>query len=185
MANHIHLSLQAAVTTVEQVLKPALRSDNPLAVEQVEVLAQLLIFLDQRVDQLTPAARAALTQNIELGRRVASLAAPDLNVVALRDALSKAELVLADGWASLEDLDRAERAVTAGISCAVRQAAGASDLVRSSLDETVVAASLEQLALARAWVLPQGWEPNPNAVDDLDTVLRRLAPTSAQKGNTP
>ena len=171
MANHADNDFRAAAKSLMDVVAPALDPKNPLAQQQLKLVIDWLDFYRSRLPYNQDRERLELAVQLEMARAIAS-AAPDAAVSALRAALDAASQI----HARLGPRPVEVRAVTARledeISAVVRLSAGFDEPARRSIERIVVRDTKPLLDAQRAWFLPQGIEPDPDALAPLDVALR-------------
>lgn len=171
------LQIKSILKAMTDVVLPAVDPENKLAQEQVRLCMGLLDLMARRLplqfrfdcDEL-----ARLTSFSSELQRIAGNSGAQA-----REALVALEQVTADSTALLE---RAKVA-PAQIEQAVRDMREVTGTLISSVfrdgDETTqdrvqkatLAMSREQLLRERAWVITQGWEPDPKAVPPIEELL--------------
>ena len=171
MANHSDNDFRAAAKALMDVVAPAIDPLNPLAKQQLKLVVDWLDFYRSRLPYNQDRERLELTVQLETARAVAS-AAPDADAAALRGAIDAASTV----HAALGPRPVEVRAVTARledeISAVVRKSPGFEEPARRSIERIVVRDAKTLLDAQRAWFLPQGIEPDPEALPPLEVALR-------------
>ena len=175
MANHADNDFRAAAKALLDVVAPAIDPQNPLARQQLKLVVDWLDFYRSRLPYNQDRERLELTLQLETARAIAS-AAPDAAVAALHAAIDAAATV----HAGLGPRPVEVRAVTARledeISAVVRLSPGFAQPARQSIERVVVRDAKVLLDAQRAWFLPQGIEPDPDAIPPLDVALRIRQP---------
>ena len=178
MANHADNDFRAAAKALLDVVAPAIDPQNPLARQQLKLVVDWLDFYRSRLPYNQDRERLELAVQLETARAIAS-AAPDAAVSALRAAIGAAATV----HAGLGPRPVEVRAVTARledeISAVVRLSPGFAEPARQNIERVVVRDAKVLLDAQRAWFLPQGIEPEPDAIPPLDVALRIRKPAAS------
>jgi hypothetical protein len=183
MADHTDNALRAAIKALEEVVRPAVNPDDPLATEQLRMVAELLGFLGQRLDQLYDRQRFELGHALQLAVDVA----PDVAACApsatpeLRTAIDEGRTVFAAAGTGSATLKAASGRLASAVSGAVRIApiAGVDADAQRRLERKVVAAAKAFMDAQRSWFLPGGFEPDASQVPPLERALRLDARSEA------
>lgn len=189
------IQIQSVLKALTDVILPALDPANPLAQEQARLcighlgLLAATLPLQYRYDCDELQRLLALTRRLEelpeaavfAPRATAALAGP------ARRAADVAERARAEP----AELQEAVRALRAAASQLVQEAYEHDPSGRKTeeIRREVMAATREQLTRERSWLLPQGWESDPQAVPALGTLMAPLAdrrfPLNHPTGATP
>lgn len=168
MADRAATSLRAARKSLTDVVAPAVDLSDPLATEQLSLVADYLEFLRSRVDHIYERERFELAHHLAMARFVHDAAAGFSDLVApLSAAISDAE----HAGGSVAEMRAATANLTAAIRLAIRGAAALPEHVRSAIERHIVEASGERIMLDRAWFLPYGFEPRPDEVSPLESIF--------------
>ena len=175
MANHADNDFRAAAKALLDVVAPAIDAHNPLARQQLKLVVDWLDFYRSRLPYNQDRERLEIAVQLDTARSIAS-AAPEAAVTALRAAIDAAATV----HAGLGPRPVEVRAVTARledeISAVVRLSPGFAEPARQNIERVVVRDAKVLLDAQRAWFLPQGIEPDPDAIPPLDVALRIRKP---------
>jgi hypothetical protein len=161
------LQLQTAIRALCEVVLPAVDAGNALAVEQLQVVIGTLQFMAARLplrfnyDRDELARLLELCRALDTGERSALAAATAAGTDTLAGArTSPAELLAA--IRSLRELSGAE------ITARYRDG---SETERARVTQLVLDHAAQQLLRERAWVAPQGWEIQPEALPAIEELL--------------
>jgi hypothetical protein len=160
------LQLQVVIKALQETVAPALDGTNRLAVEQMHLSIATLTMLKSRLPLLHGAARQELANAVTLAT-AASSASGGAARDGLYAAVESAQGALGDSAIATSELAVRKSELLAATSTFI-EAHGAMtvDLLRA-----VVTASKPQFDLARAWCIGAGFEPDPQEVPPLDTLL--------------
>ncbi len=172
MIQSFHTQLQVTLRALREVVAPAVASTDKVAVEQLHLSMATLQFMQARLPYLRRYCRGELQHHVELGGRVQSLVGGQ-NVTALERlangvGLGKSELTRPE--ADADDYQRVTRELREAIADIVAESAGQPHEAR--LDALIIEATNETLLRERVWCLPLGFELHPEALPDLDSLLR-------------
>ena len=171
MANHADNDFRAAAKALLDVVAPAIDPQNPLARQQLKLVVDWLDFYRSRLPYNQDRERLELQVQLETARAIAT-AVPEAEIAMLHTAIDAAATV----HAALGPRPVEVRAVTAGledeISALVRRSPDFAEPVRRSIERIVVRDAKTILDAQRAWFLPQGIEPDPDAIPPLEVALR-------------
>lgn len=170
------LQIKSVIKAMNDVVLPAVDPQNKLAQEQVRLCMGLLGLMARQLplqfrfdcDELARlSAYSAELQRIASGGSQTSAA-----LTALKDATSSADETLERAKASPQDVEQAVRSLRQAtgslVSSVFRDGDGA---VQDRVQHATLAMSKEQLLRDRAWVISQGWEPDPKAVPPIEELL--------------
>lgn len=171
------IQITAIIKAMKDVVIPAVDSDNKLAVEQAQLIVGLLNLMAYQLPRLYRFDRDELKRLLDGASELATLRSRDPAIMAAARQLftcqETARRVLdrctADP-AELTDAVRDMRQATGALMSAA--AKGADPATLTWIEKAVLDLSREQLLRDRSLLLPQGWEPNPAAVPDIDTLLQ-------------
>ncbi len=173
------LALHAALRSLQQVVLPAVDPENGPAQEQLQVAIGLLALLAARLP-------LEFTFDCDELERLACFAAELLELspdsaagVQMAQALAQGQRVLASARVSPADLQAEVKGLREMTGRFISEAyAAADDVRRDALSALVLAHQNEQLTRERAWLLPQGWEPEPEALPALEALLAERKPAA-------
>lgn len=181
MADHTLDMLRSAIRAMNEVVLPNVDRDHPLALEQATLVTKILQLLEQRLPHWPGRLRMELEHQLALARALAADARAVSPTIAeaLADAAARGGALLAgpEGAPALSPTSwqQATREVGGIVAALVEAAQGADEPRRRRIEAAVVGAADAVLTLQRAWLLPQGWEPDPGAVPALEGLLERGA----------
>ena len=173
MADYTDGALQASIKALEQVVLPALDPADPLAGEQLRLVAGFLGFLRQRLGSWHARRAFELDHYLDLGRDAqadARLLSEDV-AARLRSAIEHGERVRAQNLPAEGDQRAATAELAACISALVRLTAGADAALRARLQRKVMQGSRRWVEMQRAWFAPQGFEMRASELPPLDRIL--------------
>lgn len=170
------IQIQSVLKAMRDVVLPALDPTHSLAQEQARLCMGLLDLLAR---QLPMQFRFDID---ELGRlagladalvETVSAAAPGEGAVqAMQAGAQTARDVLRRAQADPAEVVDAVRALRASTSALVQAVcATPSNVAIGAVERLVFDAGREQLLRDRSWLLAQGWEPNPDAIPPIETLL--------------
>lgn len=162
------LQIQTIIKAIMEDVIPALDQTNQLAMQSAQLAIGTLTLISQHLpleyrydcDELTRLVKTADT----LQDHAADSALADAAKTA-RDVLDRARAEPGEILDAIHQM----RAATADTVRAVYDQGD--EATQAKVQATVLAMSKEQLLRDRSWLLMQGWEPNPEAVPAIDTLL--------------
>lgn len=165
------IQIQSMIKAMTDTVLPALDPGNKLAQEQARLVLGMLALMRRQLPVQFAFDCDELQRLIALSQALRSLdvdvadEALRLDEVAALDVLSGAQSSPADVQASVRHLRSViGRQVT-------RLYAVADDDARSRLQKLVLDCSQEQLLRDRALLVQQGWEPDPDVLPTIETLL--------------
>lgn len=166
------ISIHAMIKSLTDAVLPAVDPNNKLALEQLQLTIGLLSMMEQRMplefkfdcdelDRLLGFA-AELKRHARGGEALADLVASETQGadVRRRAQASPAEVVAAN---------RALRAASGAVAASAYR--DGTPEQRAAIMKTVLSMSGQQLLRDRAWVMPQGWEAQPELVPPIADLL--------------
>jgi hypothetical protein len=171
------VQIKSMVKAMTDVVLPAIDPANKLAQEQARLVIGMLGLMAQQLPLQFRFDCDELARLLELAAALKQAAggAPALgsSVEQMGRAAAAASLTLEQARIGPEDVEQAVRRMRAATSELVREAcAGADEPTMQRVQDAVLAGSREQLLRDRAWVLAQGWEPDPAAIPKIQDLLR-------------
>jgi hypothetical protein len=177
------IQLQSVMKSLKDVVLPALDPNNRLALEQGQLIMGMLHVLSQRLLLEYRFDCDELERLVELSRRLRAAArggqqtagaveAMSASTARCADVLGRARAEPGEVYAAVKEL---RSSVARLVQCVSKDGEEAS---RAAVTTSVQAASAEQLKRDRAWVIAQGWEPDPKALPSIESLL---APRGAAK----
>ena len=170
------IQLQSIMKSMKDVVLPALDPGNKLALEQGQLIMGMLSILSQRLPLEYRFDCDELGRLLEMSRRFGEQARGGGETTAALKALAASTAHAADV------LERA-RAEPGEVYQAVKELrAKTSDVVqsvfkdgetasRTAVRKSVLATAAEQLQRDRAWLIGQGWEPDPNSIPPIESLI--------------
>lgn len=170
------IQIQSLMKSLKDVVLPALDPQNKLALEQGQLIMGMLHVMSQRLPLEYRFDCDELERLLELSRRLRAAASGGNETIAAAEAMSASS----DRGADVLDRARAEPGevyaavkelrskIARLVECVSTDGDGAS---RAAVAASVQAASAEQLRRDRAWVIAQGWEPDPRAIPAIENLL--------------
>jgi hypothetical protein len=170
------LQIQTAIKAMKEVIVPAIDPTNKPAMEQAALVIGVLNIVAERLplvyryerDELArflALAGALQNQSNELPGTSEALQALAETVEAGNDVLSRAK-------AEPVELERANFRLREKIGALVTAIYSHCDaLTVKHVGVTVTAHAKEQLLRERAWLIGQGWEPDPQSIPALETLI--------------
>jgi hypothetical protein len=165
-------SLKAARKSLVDVVAPAVDPDDPLAVEQLRLVADYLDFVGARVDYVHDREWFELLHHLSMARSVQEPAAECSGsaVGFLSTAIQEAER-LEHGNPHVPEMRDVTAKLAAGIRMLVREAGKLHENARQTLERRILEASRDRIMVDRSWYLPLGFDPRPDEVSPLESVL--------------
>ncbi|GAC1623373.1 MAG: hypothetical protein NVS9B10_08320 [Nevskia sp.] len=173
------IQIQSVIKALKEVVIPAVDPKNKLALEQVQLSIGLLALMAQRLPQQFRFDCDELERLLAFADTLGAHAGGE-PAAELKAARAAGADVRARAQADPEDLVAAVHRLRAATGLAVQAAyEGGDAATQAEVKAKVLAMSQEQLLRERSWVLMQGWEVDPKAVPDIETLL------AAKPGATP
>lgn len=168
-------SAQAAARALDEVILPALvAGHNAPAIEQAHLVRDFLAFVADRVDLLGARKEFQHRHALDLAEAVEASDAASLpsaahdrlrRSIANAAAMRRAPAASDARTASVEELDGA-------VGDVLREAAESGDVDRSTrLRRLVIERMRMRIEADRAWLAPMGFDPDPDSLADLTTLL--------------
>lgn len=170
------LQIKSILKAMNDVVLPAVDPNNKLAQEQVRLCMGLLGLMAKQLplqfrfdcDEL-----ARLTAySAELQRIAAGGAQTREAVAALASSTVKASALLERAKVAPSEIQQAVRMLREGTGALISSVFRDGDAAaQDRVQKATLAMSKEQLLRERAWVITQGWEPDPKAVPPIEELL--------------
>lgn len=164
------IQIKSMIKAMTEVILPAVDPSNELAIQQAQLMIGHMALLSQRLPLQYRSDCDELARLLQLFDSLASdagIGGGDLSgpVEAARDVLARAK-------AEPEELVEAIRNLAAALDQPLQEAVSSkNENTRRTVLELVLNSSKDQLLRNRAWLIMQGWEPDPSAVPDITTLL--------------
>lgn len=165
-------TMRAAIKSLEAVITPTVEgTGESQAIEQVHLVTDFLRFAEQRIHLIADREVQQLRRAVELATNLDEL----LTGTSARDQLMRcrheAERVAGDPQRSSESVRRA----TAELESAIHDATLAADDLDprkcTQVRRAILASAMDQANVDRAWLLPLGFDPDPDSLPDLRDAL--------------
>lgn len=163
------MQIQSMIKAMTEVVLPAVDQTNELAFQQAQLITGHLVLLARRLplqyrsdcDELERLVSYAAT----LGEKAGGDAALEASRAAAADTLSRACAEPAELVTSINNL-------TGVLDKVIRNAfATGNEVLCQEVQTATLAMSKAQLLRDRAWLIMQGWEPDPESVPAVETLL--------------
>lgn len=165
------LQIQSMIKALADVVLPAVDPANKLAQEQARLVIGTLMLMGKQLPLQYRYDRDELVRLIEFSGALAQAAGATPTDLLTAQGVEAAKL-LDRARAEPDELLQAVKALReAGGAVVSAVFAGTDAAARARVQAVVLALSAEQQVRERAWVKSQGWEPDPAAIPDIETVL--------------
>ena len=171
MVPDLDLQLQAGIKALVDAVMPAVDANDKVALEQLHLAIATFSMVRDRLPLARRYARRQLEDAVELADAVRRAGQTDssLSFAASDRAVAAARLALHDAEVDTQDIEEVHNKLVdetvVVISCA--QAGPAS----TAVDAAVLRCSARPIERGRAWFLPSGFEPNPDAIRPLKDLV--------------
>lgn len=174
------LQIKSMIKAMSDVVLPAIDADNKLAQEQGRLVIGMLSLLAKQLPLQFQFDRDELLRLIALAETLYTLAKGGPQVSAcvekMSAAVSAARLALRQSESGPNGIETALRGLKETTSMVVRAAyIDGNGAAIEKIQEAVLSSSKEQLLRDRAWVLMQGWEPDPEAIPKIESLIAAVA----------
>lgn len=174
------LQLQSAIKALTDVVLPAVDPANKLAQEQCRLVIGTLGLMAQQLPLSFRFGCDELSRLLRLAEVLRDAAQGGPNTTACVEKMSQtaaaASHTLDRAQAGPDAIEQAIRELRAATSLVVRSSfVDGNEAALKQVQDAVLAAAREQLLRDRSWVLPQGWEPAPDAVPKIGDLLEPRA----------
>ncbi len=171
------IQITAIVKAMKDVVIPAVDADNKLATEQAQLIVGLLTLMAHQLPRLFHFDCDELQRLIACASQLEAIPGGDPAIGAAQARLgadaTRATALLERCSVNPAALTEAVREMRAALATLMSAAAPGQDPAALRVIEgAVLDLSRQQLLRDRALLLPQGWEPDPTAIPDIDTLLR-------------
>jgi hypothetical protein len=170
------LQIQTIIKAISEDVIPALDQSNQLAMQSAHPAICTLTLISQHLpleyrydcDELARLLRSGeVLRSQAKGGEKTSIAVAQLKEAGRigSDVLDRAK---AEPSEVLDAIHRLRTATAEAVRAVYDEG---SDSAQRAVGQTVLAMSKEQLLRDRAWLIMQGWEPDPKAIPAIDTLL--------------
>lgn len=173
------VQLQSMIKSLVDTVLPAIAPDNKLALEQAQLVVATLQLMQQRLplayrydcDELA----RLLTLAEDLGECARGGDATDGARDGLAEAARAGDDVLARAKAEPDEVTAAVKVLRSTVGALVQAVFVEGDKNScAAVRQWVLKSSGEQLKRERAWLIAQGWEPDPKALPPVEDLLQRV-----------
>lgn len=170
------LQIQTIIKAMMEDVLPALDQTNQLAMQSAQLTIGTLHLIAQHLPLEYRYDCDELARLIETANTLKAKAEGGEQTSRALTVLSHAGLIGADvlqrARAEPSEIVEAVHRLREAAAQTVRAVyAEGEEATQAAVEKTVLAMSKEQLLRDRAWLLMQGWEPDPKAVPAIDTLL--------------
>ncbi|AKH69076.1 hypothetical protein IMCC21906_01398 [Spongiibacter sp. IMCC21906] len=166
MIPDIQLQLKAAVKSLKDNVLPAIDSDNELAQQQMQLSMATIEIALANLPSLHGVLRKDIEQHAGMAKDMANLLEAGESKQQLTELIEQADSVLANPELGMTQLQLEARAIRSRIGDVIT-----ANLDEPALDDIVLQHSEASLALGRALNKPMGFEPSPDDVADVASLL--------------
>lgn len=170
------IQLQTAIRALSEVVAPALGSDNALATEQLQLVIGMLHLLATQLPLQSRYDRDELTRLLEFSADLTATVEPDghAHIITTLAAASVAGVALLTSVAAdAADIQQAIRDLSTYTGALITAVyADGNETERRCITPLVLAHADAQLLRERAWLLPMGWETQPEALPLIADLLK-------------
>lgn len=164
------IQIQSMIKAMLEVVLPAVDPANELAIQQAQLVVGHLSIFAQRLPLQYRYDRDALDRLVALAADLREAGADSDG--ALGQAATRGSNVLDRAQADPAELVQAARALTEAMDGSIRRVFSSGDEAsQARVEKVTLAMSREQLLRDRAWLIMQGWEPDPASVPAIDTMI--------------
>lgn len=170
------IQIQSILKSIADVVLPAIDPGNKLAQEQMRLCMGLLDLMARQLPLQFRFDCDELTRLLALAQRLRALSTPEQVQPGTRATLARdidrASDVVARARAEPDEVLTAVRALRAVTSTLVREACQHGDAASTqAIERAVMDSSQQQLLRDRAWLIAQHWEPDPQSLPDIASLL--------------
>lgn len=165
MVISLDLQLRVVLKALREVVGPAVDPANQLAAEQLALSIMTLAMVQSRLPYIHAGSRQELSNAVTLATAVVNAA----ETTKLHDQIATAQALLENPGSTLTDLENTRSKLLNAISSLVKETQD--PVRRAAVSAAVIAASMPQFDLARAWSLPAGFELDPVEIRALEALL--------------
>lgn len=170
------LQIQSILKAMADVVLPAVDPNNKLAQEQARLIMGTLSLMARQLPLQFRFDCDELARLVEFARELEQLAQGGKGTTAANSALAadteRASSLLNRAKAGPEEIEQAVRDLRSATGAVVTQVYRDGDAAsQERVEKAVLAVSKEQLLRDRSLLLSQGWEPDPEAVPAIESLL--------------
>jgi hypothetical protein len=170
------IQLASMIKAMKDVVIPAVDAKNDLAIQQAHLIVGLLNLMAHQLPVQFRFDRDELQRLLVCAQRVSKVNTSDQSVGEAMKALETSRAAAAEVLercttdpAELTAAIRDMRETTGALMAAA--ASGQDPATLDVVEKAVLALSREQLLRDRSLMLPQGWEPDPTLIPDIQSLL--------------
>lgn len=169
MTPDIELQLQTVIKSLKDNVAPAIEPGNQLAAEQMHLsLATLEIVLDH-LPLAHRVVRRDLQDHLEMANSLRKHCLNEADHETLGDAVAAGAAAIEDPSLGFTQLQQGAREIRDAIGIAIANYSGHDNT--DAMEAIVLKHADTNLELGRAWNKPMGFEPNPDAVTNIEVQL--------------
>lgn len=170
------IKLASMITAMTSVVIPAIDARNGLAIQQAHLIVGLLNLMAHQLPVQFRFDRDELQRLIGCAQRLSALSTDDPSIDEARKSLDArctvAAAVLARCAGDPAELTAAVRDMREATGTLMAAAASGRDAAALGVvEKAVLTLSRDQLLRDRSLMLPQGWEPDPTRIPEIQSLL--------------
>lgn len=172
MSDHSKNALIGMCSALREIVRPGVRDDNPLAIQELAMVIRYLEFLETRIELL----HERFIFELRTAKTLASgIAATDLvdPATGLAAAVDRAATLLASPNATTEELREATETVELAVTDVLEDVYASGDPRARELERLVIASAGDSTVFERAWYLPLGMDHFADEVPPLESLLAK------------
>ena len=176
MQMHPEIQLKSMIKSMKDTVLPAIDPDNKLAVEQGNLIFGMLNLMAQRIDLEYRYNRDELERTIGFASLLQQQTKGGPESQAALRGLAQAAVngasVLDRARAEPSELVDAVKSLRAEVSAVIKAVfVDGEPASKQAAREGVLANAEEQLLRERSWLIIQGWEPNPEEIPPVESLI--------------
>lgn len=169
MIPDIELQLQAIVKSLKDNVAPAVEASNQLAQQQMQLSLAALEITLEHLPLVHGLVRRDLKEHLNLAEQLLALSGDTDNGKRLKAVMHESAIALEDAECGFTQLQQHARDLRDVIGIAIAREQEACQVL--AIEQLVMDTCSTSLTLGRAWNKPMGFEPAPDAVPDLVSLL--------------